>query len=127
MTNKFENEKLVGVQIRAIAGDVSRAYRERIRELYSDTPCGDSCYKWHIAISSYFADTDEALSYIAMIQIAYNKGMILDECESWKAIVRYKMSTEFMQMMDKFTQIPQLAARDLSEKKEDDYNYNPWS
>ena len=126
MPSKFETEKLVGVQLRAISGDIGIDFRKTLRALYDDTEVGNSCYKWHVVITSYFSD-ETAQKYIAMIILAYENDINLDEFDEWKQLMKLKMSPEFIKMMDKFTQIPQLAVRDISENRpEHSENVDPW-
>ena len=120
--SKFDTEKLVGVQLRAISGDIGTEFRNRLRELYDPTPVGDACYYWHVTIMNYFKDTDETNDLVTMVQIAYENDINLNESTSWKRIMRLKMGAQFIGMMDKFTQIPQLAARDISVRKEDTFD-----
>ena len=121
--SKFDTEKLVGVQLRAIAGDVGEAFRTKLRELYDDSDSGKSCYKWHVIVTNYFLNTSK---YTPIIQLAYKKGIILDEYEPWKMLMRIDMSDEFIRLIGNFTQIPQLAVRDVQEERERGVEYSPW-
>jgi len=117
--SKFDTEKLVGLQLRAVAGDISREFRtELLEKLYSDDEIGKICAKWHWAVSAYFADQKKARTFIAYIQLAYDDKENLDEDEEWKQIMRFVIGEEFFNMMDKFTQIPQLSARNIAKPKE---------
>ncbi len=128
---KFDTERVVGVQLRAISGDISREFREEVlEEIYKDksgniTDVGKSCAKWHWAVCSYFGNPNEAEDFIMIIQHAFRKGINLDNDERWKFILRITLPTEFFNMMDKFTQIPQLAARNLAKPHEEEHS-NPW-
>jgi len=122
--SSFEKEKAVGLALRAIVQDITDEVKHMIEELYDDTPEGKICYKWHMRCICYFGNMDHASPYIAIIQHAFKKKINLDEKESWRALMRIKVGAEYMELMNKYTQIPQLAARDLSDKKE--YSSNPW-
>ena len=51
----------------------------------------------------------------------------LDEFEEWKQLMKLKMSPEFIKMINNFTQIPQLAVRDISENRpEHSEKIDPW-
>ena len=121
--NKFDSEKLAGVQLRAISGDVGEAFRTKLRELYSDTDVGNSCYKWHVIVTNCFVDTK---TYVSIIQLAYKKGINLDEYEPWKTLMRIKMGGEFIRLIANFTQIPQLAVRDVQEERVRGVTVDPW-
>lgn len=125
MLSRFDTEKLVGVQLRAVAGDISRQFRDdTLKPLYSDsdgtmTEIGTICHKWHWAVCAYFSDLEKARPYTYLIQMCYKRNINLEKSEFWKLLLRLKLPEEFFKMMDKFTQIPQLAARDASKPKTD--------
>ena len=123
--NTLEKEKAVGLALRAIVQDITDEVKHMIQELYDDTEIGQVCYKWHMRCVCYFGNMDHASPYISIIQRAFQKGRNLDEMETWRSLMRIKVGAEYMELMNKYTQIPQLAARDLSDKKEK-YQSNPW-
>jgi len=120
----LEREKAVGLALRAIVQDITDEVKHMIRELYDDNEVGECCYKWHMRCIAYWGSMEHSAPYIAIIQEAYRKGKILDTMDSWKALMRMKVGEEYMELMNKYTQIPQLAARDLSDKKK--FETNPW-
>jgi hypothetical protein len=122
--SSFEKEKAVGLALRAIVQDTTDDVKRTVEELYGDSEIGKICYKWHMRIVSKFGNMDHTKVCLRVIEVAFKKKINLDKNELWKAYMRRIYPTEYMELMNKFTQIPQLAARDLSDKKE--YGSNPW-
>jgi len=120
----LDKEKAVGLALRAIVQDTTDDVKNTIKELYDDTEVGKVCYKWHMRIISKFGSMKHASQYRAIVEKAYRKGINLDENDRWKALMRSIVGQEYMELMNRFTQIPQLAARDLSDKKK--FDSNPW-
>jgi hypothetical protein len=122
--NKFDTEKMVGLQLRAISGDVNSEFRETLKKLYMNekgelTDVGESCFRWHWVIAAYFSTPEKSKIFINYIQICFETNTLLDKDEFWKMLLRMKLPDEFFSMMSKFTQVPQLAVRHIPRKKED--------
>ena len=120
----LDKEKAVGLALRAIVQDITDDVKATIKGLYDDSDVGKVCFKWHIYIISKWGSMKHAAPYIAIIQRAYKKGKNLDENENWKAFMRLRIGEEYMELMNRFTQIPQLAARDFGDKSK--FEHNPW-
>ena len=131
MRKELDNEKQTGVILRGIVDDITKEYKNIYKKLYSDietgemTDVGEICCWWHLRIINHFGSMENTKPYIAMIQLAFKKNINLDKMESWRTIMRLKFGAEYIQMFDKFTQVPQIAARDLSERKTE-FEVNPW-
>ena len=123
MPSKFNTERLVGLQLRAISGDISREFIEDVLDkIYSDengnlTESDISCKNWSFNIGAYFADENKKRFYMELIILMQHKQINLDESKLWKFLMKREITIEFFKMFDKFTQVPQLSARNKAKPK----------
>jgi len=117
MPNKFENEKLVGVILRRISGDIKKEFGEDVLDhLYKD----EAYKEWADNIGSYFGDDKKKKRYINLLLCLELLGIKPEECDLWKTLMKMEMPIQFYNMMDRYTQVPGLAARNRAKLEEKD-------
>lgn len=123
MPSKFDTEKLVGVILRRVSGDIKKEFGEDVLDhLYSD----ETYKEWADNIGSYFGDDKKKKRYINLLLCLEIIGIKPDECDLWKTLMKMEMPIQFYNMMDRYTQVPGLAARNRAKLKDDEKDAEWW-
>ena len=130
--SRFDTERLVGLQLRAISGDVSREFvNGELKKIFSDenneqTSVDISCQNWCFAIGAYFSDEKKQEFYMNLLILMQQRQINPDDSKLWKFLMKKDLTIQFFKMFDKFTQVPQLAARNRAKPKEDEESDVEW-
>jgi len=123
MANRFDTERLVGVILRRVSGDIKKEFGEDVLDkLYQD----ETYKKWADNIGSYFGDEEKKKRYINLLIVFELLGVKPEESDLWKILMKMEMPIQFYTMMDRYTQVPGLAARNKAKLKEEDANEEWW-
>ena len=124
--SKFETERLVGIQLRAISGDITREFREGVlTEIYTDdtetiNEISKNCSEWAFNVGAYLSNEEKKRLYNNLLIIYDQEKIDPKKDKLWKLLMKLEMPIEFFKMFDKFTQVPQLSARNKAKPKEEE-------
>ena len=117
MPSKWETERQVGAIIRRVSGQIKAEFETEVLEkLYKD----ESFRVWSDNIGSYFHDRVKKKRYNNLLIVMELFGINPDESKLWEILMKMEMPIQFYDMMDEYTQVPGLSARNRERLKKDD-------
>lgn len=124
--SKYDQEKLVGILLRKIVGDIVRDFHNRtLKKIYKNKDgkfddVDKNCMEWGDEIARYFntddpADRKKKNLYINLLIIYQDERIDPDKDELWKMLMKKDLPMLFYKRFEAFGQVPQVASLDISE------------
>lgn len=129
MPSKYDQEKLVGILLRRIVGEIVRDFRKgTLRKIYADKSgnlddISKHCMEWNDEISKYFSSDDPQAKkkkglYKSLLLIFEIKKIDPDTNNLWRMLMKKDLPDFFYKRFESFGQVPQVASLDTSEPPE---------